>query len=371
MSKGQNIRCICINCYSTIDAGADLIGSYQICPECSHKIFIPKTTLKPEDTVGNYEVDKLIGIGGMGEVYHVKSLLDQKDYALKIIRPSIINDEEIEGFKNEIRMNLRVVHNNFIKAFESGTDDKGRLYLVMEFVQGHTLEDQIVQEGRFDEDQALSISLTVAKALQSAWQEWQIIHRDLKPSNILITKANIVKIMDLGVSVNKHENNGETHIIGTPFYMSPEQIETPSEIDQRSDIYSLGATLYELITGTEPYKGRNSDEIFDNVLKVTPKHPAHVRPGVSQATCNLISHFMQKKPKDRPQTWEEAIQMIERALNRYEGEENENFKSYHQPSFAYSMKDDPKALLSIVSVLLLTITIFIVFAYWLVNSQLP
>ena len=106
--------------------------------------------------------------------------------------------------------------------------------------------------------------------------------------------------MDLGVSVNKHENDGETHIIGTPFYMSPEQIETPSKIDQRSDIYSLGATLYELITGTEPYTGKNSDEIFDNVLKVTPKHPAHVRPGVSQATCNLISYFMQKNQKKDP-----------------------------------------------------------------------
>lgn len=368
MKKSTNIRCICINCYSTIDADASLVGSSQKCPRCANKIYIPKTSLRPEDLIGNYRIDKLIGIGGMGEVYHVKSLSDKKDYALKIIRPAIINEVEIESFKNEIRMNLRVVHNNFIKAYEAGTDEEGRLYLVMEFVKGITLEDKIVQEGRFDEDTALNTILTVARALKSAWNNWQIIHRDLKPSNILITDSNIVKIMDLGVSVNKSENDGETHIIGTPFYMSPEQIDKPNEVDHRSDIYSLGATLYELLTGCEPFEGKNSDEIFDNVLKTIPKDPKIVRPNLGDATCKLILNLMEKNPDDRPESWEAAIEKIEGALKPYN---NPVQKNYSNSELTYSLKDDPKLISTILLIILMTGSLFICFAYWTVKTAIP
>lgn len=369
-SKDNNIRCMCINCYTTVDADIAFAGSKQKCPKCNNKIYIPKASILPGTLVGDYLVDKMIGIGGMGEVYEARSVVDEKDYALKLIRPSIINEEEIESFKNEIRMNLRVSHNNFIKAFESGTDKEGRLYLAMEFVKGKTLEDHIIQFGRFDEDHALNIILTCCRALKTAWDNWQIIHRDLKPSNILLTQSNVVKIMDLGVSVNKAENSGETHIIGTPYYMSPEQIETPNNIDQRSDIYSLGATLYELITGAEPFKGKNSDEIFDNVLKDTPYPPAYVRPDVSKATCDLIKHFMEKDRANRPQTWEEAIESVEQTLKRYE-KENSTYDPYDNPALVYTAAADLHGYIPTILAGVTGLTGFIFFAYWLVKSQLP
>ena len=306
----------------------------------------------------------------MGEVYQATRMEDEKEVALKVIRPQVVNEEEIENFKKEIRMNLRVSHNNFVRGYEAGTDEKGRHFLAMEFIRGRSLEDHIIKRGRLDENHALNICLTVAKALGSAWKNWEIIHRDIKPSNILISKANVIKIMDLGISTPVAENDDDRHVIGTPYYMSPEQIRTPSKIDQRADIYSLGATLYELLTGMEPFNGRTSEEIFNKVLNDTPMNPKTLRPKLSNATCNLIKKFMHKDKNRRPKNWEEAIEDLNSALNRYQDEDAFELET-KDPNLIYSMNNDIKGYTPWILAGIGACTAFLGFAYWVVKNYIP
>jgi len=366
----KGIRFLCISCYSTIDAEPKLIGSKQSCPHCRQPVNVPKVSLFCDEVLCGYKINKFLGAGGMGEVYQALHIEDDKEVALKVIRPQVVNEEEIENFKKEIRMNLRVSHSNFVRGYEAGTDEHGRHFLAMEFIRGRSLEDHIIKRGRFDEDHALSIILTVAKALCSAFNNWQIIHRDIKPSNILISKANVIKIMDLGISTPVSENNDDLHVIGTPYYMSPEQIRTPASIDQRADIYSLGATLYELLTGMEPFNGKNSDEIFNKVLNETPMNPKTLRPKLSDATCNLIKKFMHKDKNRRPNNWEEAISDIEAAVNRYQDENSYELETKN-PKLIYTMKKDMKNYAPLMLAGLGLFTLFIAFAYWLVTNFIP
>ena len=369
-ASNSNIRFICINCYSTIDAEEDLTKTKQICPHCGNPVRVPKASLKYGEMINQYKVEKFIGVGGMGEVYQATDSEDGRSVALKIIRPEVINEEEIESFKKEIRMNLRVSHNNFVKAYEAGTDEKGRNFLALEYVKGRSLEDHIIKRGRFEEDHALSIILTVAKALCSAWKNWKIIHRDIKPSNILITQSNVVKIMDLGISTPEAENAEETYIIGTPYYMSPEQIRTPSKIDQRSDIYSLGATLYELLTGMEPFQGADSDNIYNSVLNDKPKDPKILRPKLSPETCALIEKFMQKDMNRRPSDWDEAIKDIEMVMNRHEHTDLSN-PGKLDPSMIYCMNNDMKSYSKFIILGVIGAAAFLGFAFWIVKTAVP
>lgn len=366
----KGIRFVCISCYSTIDAEPALIGSKQSCPHCKQPVNVPKASLLYDEVLSGYRINKFLGAGGMGEVYQATRLNDDKEVALKVIRPQVVNNEEIENFKKEIRMNLRVSHRNFVRGYEAGTDEKGRHFLAMEFIRGRSLEDQIIKRGRIDEDHALNICLIVANALGSAWKNWEIIHRDIKPSNILISKANVIKIMDLGISTPLKENDDDRHVIGTPYYMSPEQIRTPSKIDQRADIYSLGATLYELLTGMEPFNGKDSEEIFNKVLNEIPLDPKILRPKLSNATCNLIKKFMHKDKNRRPKDWEEAIADLDATLNRYKDESSLDLES-KDPQLIYSMSNDLKGYSPWILAGIGVATTFLGFAYWVIKNYIP
>lgn len=366
----KGIRFVCISCYSTIDAEPALIGSKQSCPHCKQPVNVPKVSLLCDEVLSGYKISKFLGAGGMGEVYQATRLNDDKEVALKVIRPQVVNEEEIENFKNEIRMNLRVSHRNFVRGYEAGTDEKGRHFLAMEFIRGRSLEDHIIKRGRLDEDHALNICMTVAKALRSAWKNWEIIHRDIKPSNILISKSNVIKIMDLGISTPIQENDNDRHVIGTPYYMSPEQIRTPSKIDQRADIYSLGATLYELLTGMEPFDGKDSEEIFNKVLNESPMEPKALRPKLSTVTCNLIKKFMHKDKNRRPQNWDEAVNDLDAALNRYK-DENLFEQETNNPELVYSMSRDMKGYSIWIIAAIALIACFLGFSYWLIKTYIP
>jgi serine/threonine protein kinase len=151
--------------------------------------------------------------------------------------------------------------------------------------------------------------------------------------------------------------------------MSPEQINQPDQIDQRSDIYSLGATLYELLTGTEPFQGKNSDEIFDSILTKTPLSPQRVRPDISPITCELISKLMHRDRSQRPQNWPEAIAIIDKTLNRYK-EDDQHLIHHDQDTLTYCLAEDKKTFTQIILIIILSLSSFISFAYFLVNSFL-
>jgi serine/threonine protein kinase len=227
---------------------------------------------------GRYEILEELGAGGMGRIYRAFDKKIGEEVALKLIRAEIAADERIvERFRNEIKIARQIRHANVCGMFDLGEEEK-TLFISMEYVRGEDLKSVIRRMGSLTAGKAVSIARQVAEGLAEA-HKLGIIHRDLKPSNIMIDKEGNAKIMDFGIarSLAGAGTTAEGVIIGTPEYMSPEQVED-QEVDQRSDIYSLGVVLYEMVTGTVPFEGNTP-------LSVAMKHkleaPRWTRPAFS------------------------------------------------------------------------------------------
>jgi serine/threonine-protein kinase len=261
--------------------------------------------------IAGSRVQRFLGGGGMGEVYEVQ-LGDGRSAALKILRKNRIQPEDLSSFRTEAELSLRLNHPNIIHGWEYG-EHQGQPFLISELVQGRTVEDLLRRRTVIDERESLRLCLAVCEGMGYAWKEARIIHRDLKPANIMLTRGNVVKILDLGVGIRAEHAGEEQLAIGTPPYMSPEQAARPMSIDHRSDIYSLGACLYEMVTGIEPYQGR-ADEVINQVARQAPPPPEERRPGISNSISALICRLMARDPAKRPQTWEAAALEIRELL---------------------------------------------------------
>ncbi|MCB5252270.1 MAG: serine/threonine protein kinase, partial [Candidatus Cloacimonetes bacterium] len=205
------------------------------------------------DSIGSFKVVRLIGEGGMSEVYLVQDNLDRQ-FALKTLSANLSRDSNFrERFKQEAKIMSTLYHSNIVQL-HSYFEEDDRFCLVMEYVEGGSLKDLIRKIGPIPEERALKIFSQVAGALSYA-HEKGVIHRDIKPSNIMIGKDDEVKVMDFGIA-RMAESPGLTRTgtqMGTLIYMSPEQIRDSKHIDSKSDVYSLGVTLYEMLTGKSPY----------------------------------------------------------------------------------------------------------------------
>jgi serine/threonine-protein kinase len=187
-------------------------------------------------------------------------------------------------------------------------------YFVMEFVDGDTVYERITQNKRFEEPQAISVTRQVASALRHA-HDRGFIHRDIKPKNVMITKDGVVKLADLGLAralSDKEAAEAEAgRAFGTPFYISPEQIRGKVDIGPQADIYGLGATLYHMVTGSVPYKGKTPSEVMHRHLKEPLVAPDHLNPGLSSGLAQVIEMMMAKDPADRYRNAEELLQDLE------------------------------------------------------------
>ncbi len=250
---------------------------------------------------GPFTITKKLGEGGMGVVYLAQRQSDRAVVALKLLPQRFSEDSNaVKRFEREAKIAIALDHPNLIKGYEYGQVND-RWYFAMEYVNGKVVGRLIAEHIALEERFTIQVATQIAQALQ-ATHEAGIVHRDIKPDNIIIGYTGVAKLMDLGLA---KAIDGATAVtqngfaVGTPHYMAPEQILGSKEIDVRSDIYSLGATLYHMLTGIQPFKGTNMMEIMNRQLSNELESPAALRPGLSRGTCHIIEKMMAGCAADR------------------------------------------------------------------------
>lgn len=258
---------------------------------------------------GDFEIIQLLGKGGMGEVYlaHQKSL-DRK-VALKVMHPQFCTQETFaKRFVREAQTMAKLDHPNIVRGYAVG-DENGRLYLAMELIKGKSMQDWMGKIGKMSVGDALHVTLLVADALKHA-HELNLIHRDIKPDNILITDKGVVKVSDMGLAKATDEDMSMTQSgtgLGTPYYMPPEQARNAKHVDNRSDIYALGCTLYYFLSGKLPFSGTSAAELIMAKEKGQfPRLRSHNHE-VPERLELIVDKMIQKDPKHRYQSCDDLI----------------------------------------------------------------
>ncbi len=262
----------------------------------------------------NYEIKSIIGEGGMGSVYLAEHTQMHRVVAIKVLLPQFMSRPEIrERFKNEASTLANLQHPNIVGLYDYLEDEAG-MYLIMEYVEGEPLDDYIKNvTGPMPEVRVVPIIKEILSAVGHA-HKFNIVHRDIKPANIIVAKNGSVKILDFGIARiigdgNKNLTKTGTQM-GTIFYMSPEQVEGKSA-DFRSDIYSLGVTFYQMLTGLNPYEGLTTEyEVYTKIVQETLPPPQDIYPGVPDYFSSILNKALAKSPDDRFQTCDEFLNAV-------------------------------------------------------------
>lgn len=277
----------------------------------------PKEELTTGSTfAGRYQIIEELGKGGMGRVYKVHDTKIKEKIALKLIKPEITKDKKtIERFSNELKLARKIRHKNICQMFDLG-EERGTHFITMEFVPGQDLKGLTRQTGQLAVGTTISIAQQICDGLTEA-HKLGVVHRDLKPSNIMIDKEGDVRIMDFGIarSLKAKGITGTGMMIGTPEYMSPEQVEG-KEVDQRSDIYSLGVILYEMLTGQVPFEG---DTPFSVAMKHKTEAPLNPRKVNAQIPENLSSLVLRCLKKDKEKRYQSPGEVKSELVNIEKG----------------------------------------------------
>jgi serine/threonine protein kinase/tetratricopeptide (TPR) repeat protein len=281
--------------------------------------------------VGRYQVTEELGKGGMGRVYKAYDTEIGEYVALKVLKPEISADEGIvERFRNELKLARRISHRNICRMFDLGRS-QDTTYIAMEFVSGEDLKTLLRRVGQLPVRRTVAVALQVCEGMAEA-HRLGVVHRDLKPQNIMVDREGNARIMDFGIA-RSLRGKGVTEagvILGTPDYMSPEQLEG-KEADQRSDIYALGAVLFEMVTGEPPFDGETPLVVAAKHKTEKPRDPRETNPQVPEGLSRLILRCLEKDKEARYQSAEEVLAdltAIERNLPKTRGATAKVTKAY-------------------------------------------
>jgi TolB-like protein/tetratricopeptide (TPR) repeat protein/predicted Ser/Thr protein kinase len=309
----MGVKCSKCNTENTSDS--------QFCKSCatplpsSKEIPVTETLETPKEELttgstfaGRFQIIEELGKGGMGKVYKAIDKKLNEEVALKVIKPEIASDKKtLERFNNELKLARKIAHKNVGRMYEL-MEEKGTHFITMEYVPGQDLRGLIRQTGQLTVGTAVSIAKQVCEGLTEA-HRLGVIHRDLKPQNIMIDKEGNSRIMDFGIARSLKEKGitGAGVMVGTPEYMSPEQVES-KEVDQRSDIYSLGVILYEMVTGRVPFEG-------ETPLGIAMKHKSEIPKDPREVNAQILKDLrkcMEKDKEKRYQNTEELLSKLEK-----------------------------------------------------------
>ncbi len=268
------------------------------------------------ETISKYRVTGILGEGAMGVVYKALDPRIDRTVAIKTIHPGVMQygmaEELTERFLREIRAVGNLRHPNIVAIYDTD-EDNGMPFYVMEYVEGRELSGLLRNNVRFTQAQVMQIGRQLLEAIAYTHRKG-IIHRDIKPANVFITDDGDVKVTDFGIA--RVENSDLTQAgtsLGTPSYMSPEQC-TGQPVDARSDLFSIGIVLYQLLTGEKPFQGNSTHALIHHILHTTPERPTALNPALPPPVDRLMERALAKNPKDRFQSADEFLQALEAAL---------------------------------------------------------
>jgi serine/threonine-protein kinase len=276
---------------------------------------------QPRLVGGRYELGELIGYGGMAEVHRGRDLRLGRDVAIKVLRADLARDPSfLNRFRREAQSAAGLNHPSIVSVYDTGEDlgneGTAQPYIVMEHVEGRTLRDILKSEGRLPPRRAMEVAADVSAALDFSHRAG-LIHRDVKPANVMITKSGAVKVMDFGIARAIADNSATVtqtaNVIGTAQYLSPEQARGET-VDPRSDVYSTGCLLYELVTGVPPFQGDSPVAVAYQHVRENASAPSSRVPGLPRALDSIVMKALAKNPQNRYQSAAEMRSDLQRAL---------------------------------------------------------
>lgn len=311
----------CTTCDAINWGDTTLKGKTISCVGCETQVEMPSKVLSAGLVLNDrYILLSALGRGGFADVWKARQISTDRIVALKVLKVSH-NEDLLRRFQQEIRLVAQLDHPLIVTAFDAG-EDSHLHYLVMSFVDGQNLREAVAQNGPLAEAEALKITGQIADAMSQAWDRFELVHRDIKPSNIMITRERAVRLLDLGIARAKTEKSltitPTEGVIGTVSTMSPEQIDRPREVTCQSDLYSLGCTLYYLLTGQFPFDGRSQLDILNQHLKAVPQDPRVHRPTISERTAKLVLQLLHKEAAGRPAGWKALKAMLPGRISMHE-----------------------------------------------------
>ncbi len=299
--RGERKEAVCTFCGARMSIEGLAPLQRILCPACDKEQIVPTT-------LGKYELVRFLGEGAMGRVYAAKDQGLNREVAVKILKSDFAETPKMWSLlEREAKAAGSLSHRNLVHLFNFGKVN-GRPYLVMEMVQMGSVEDQFEEKGPLPESQLVKIAIDVMSGLLAA-SKIELLHGDIKPANIMLTEKGVAKVTDFGLA-RFRDDKTRVERWGTPYYIAPEKSQQLQE-DFRSDMYSLGATLFHLATGTPPFMGKNVEKVIEKSIRGNTPHLKHCKSEITKPFSDVIHKMMRREPDDRFWSYEKAISCME------------------------------------------------------------